>query len=458
MAQRTVTHGESYWSIARDQLGSNASSSQVGALAEAIAASNGGLGVLRSGATITIPNVRVSEDARPSVGFMEGANALTKGYQQISSGSVSDTTEGLNQALSDTGYQVTRFGDLYQQMTAGGQPPAGGGGQVSVPISPNTLPDGSPLSSITGSTRPAAALGRSPLSPQLEGAPESQTVGPAGRSPLSPQLAGAPGSQTVGAQRNKEQGGLPAFQKESSGAQGAGLQSALNQPTGGFSLRDLINLVSQSSGAGAFTGAQGQYGLGPRPPSLLEQAGLRDREPRPQFRGSTATTQAIPEGLSEPVRSGRQLSEEAARRIPRQYLPDLISAQQSAASIAQGEFPTLISENARVMLGYSEQDMRDLGYVREGNRWLTDPVAALQYDVGGLSAPSGGGGGFGGFIPYGATGVSFTDSYSSSLYSQGYAQPRGGGSLGRFPTSGFSPQRYISSAVAGLINWRSGFG
>lgn len=455
MATRTVTTGESYFSIARDELGSSASSSQVAALAEAIAASNGGLGVLRSGTTLNIPNVQVPEDARPSTNFMEGSRALTQTYQQVNQGQIEDTREGFNEALAPQGYAVTSRGTLLQQVQ--GDSPSGPASTAPLTstsqVGPN-LPSGyrSPTTtdvsqfSRTGGGGSGGLVADIGESSEILGQPGggARTVGAA--SPYNirdiQSLRGVNLSRPPAQTQGQQQGSFADLL----------LRQNIPDTTPGTGSAPDNPLVTIGSGRG-FTSLLNSLLFGNQPGTSRPSSGSRG----PGARTASGADVSLP-ASAEQVSS---LSPEDAARMPRQYLPDLINAQQTARSVLTGDWPSVLSENARIMLGFSEEKMRDeLGYIREGNRWLIDPIAqyALQYEEAisgsGGGSSSGGGGGYS-RIPLNPTGV--YQNFASSSYAQGFAQPRGGGSLGR----GFAPNsrsNFVSGAAFGLFNWRSTFG
>lgn len=79
--EHLVKTGESWFSIARQQLGGEANESQVAAYAQEIARVNGGLTVLRSNRTIRLPQTVVGENARPTTEFMAAARGELSSYR-----------------------------------------------------------------------------------------------------------------------------------------------------------------------------------------------------------------------------------------------------------------------------------------------------------------------------------------------------------------------------------------
>ena len=79
----TVQRGESWFSIARSELGSGAKETQVSAFAQQLSNANGGLSVLRGGTKITIPGSYVSREAGPTNDFIAAALATSAkaGYE-----------------------------------------------------------------------------------------------------------------------------------------------------------------------------------------------------------------------------------------------------------------------------------------------------------------------------------------------------------------------------------------
>src|SRR3990167_11400362 len=102
----TVQRGESWFSIARSELGSGAKETQVAAYAQALANANG-LDVLRVGAKIRLPGSIVNPDARPTTGFMEAATNLSAlvGYKpavEALSGTASPVQPGAGGGTTQT--------------------------------------------------------------------------------------------------------------------------------------------------------------------------------------------------------------------------------------------------------------------------------------------------------------------------------------------------------------------
>lgn len=79
--ERVVKTGESWFSIARDTLGYEATEPQVAAYAQEIARINGGLTLLRSNRTIRLPQTIVGENAAPTSEFMAAARGELADYK-----------------------------------------------------------------------------------------------------------------------------------------------------------------------------------------------------------------------------------------------------------------------------------------------------------------------------------------------------------------------------------------
>lgn len=174
-SEKVVRTGESWFSIARQQLGEQATGTQVAAFAQELANVNGGLGVLRSGRTIRIPGVQVSQEAAPSKSFMDAANALTASYKTggAPAPGTAPGTSALPQsplypkfqhtpqtplsAITGSGAQGQQTAPRGQSLGFGGQMVGGRYAEAGLSPSPTVAPTSTPAG--TPSTPRSAATG-----------------------------------------------------------------------------------------------------------------------------------------------------------------------------------------------------------------------------------------------------------------------------------------------------------
>ena len=410
--ERVVKTGESWFSIARDELGYEATAPQVAAYAQEIARINGGLDVLRSNRTIRLPQTIVGENAAPTSEFMAAAR-----------GQLQDYKDGRFDPFAEDGIkrgEGTALGNRLPLGTA-----------RYTPFSQSPLKNNAAVPAATGAPR-----GNTMMDAAARYADAGANL-PIDTSSNDRFRQGARGAQY--GEFNPSQAQRPP-RVSTAGAHAGdpiGPRAALAV------LRDVLGRARDVLG-------RGDTGVRLQSPSIVQ--------------GSPVPFPQAPQAQTVPQSAGAS-GQVIPRMPPQSQLTnppsgvDLIGARLTALSFAEmdaaanyGDIgaalqyrPNFITDQTRAQMGVSPYDMSAIGYIQTANgAWVNDPnaILALSEAAQAVSAPS-----------YGINPGSYGEPYGLEPFVR-----RGG--VGETGSAAFRPEYYNDPyAPSGSRNmgWRIGF-